>query len=72
MVVNFIGTLRFSIVLPFLVFLVSKFGCNALVYGVIGSAYPLFKLIGGPLLGKSSDIYGRKKILLLNEIGTVV
>ena len=32
--VNFVGTLGFSIVLPFLVFLVTRLGGNALVYGV--------------------------------------
>jgi hypothetical protein len=37
LIVNFIGTLGFSIVLPFLVFLVTKFGGNALVYGILGA-----------------------------------
>jgi DHA1 family tetracycline resistance protein-like MFS transporter len=31
--INFIGTLGFSIVLPFLVFLVISIGGNAIVYG---------------------------------------
>ena len=39
--VNFIGTLGFSIVLPFLVFLVTKWGGNALIYGVMGATYSL-------------------------------
>lgn len=70
--VNFIGTLGFSVILPFLVFLVTKFGGNALIYGILGSVYPFFQLIGGPLLGKWSDIYGRKKILILSQAGTVL
>ncbi len=69
---NFIGTLGFSIVLPFLVFVVTKFGGNALIYGVMGAVYPAFQLIGAPILGKWSDIYGRKKILFLSQSGTVV
>jgi DHA1 family tetracycline resistance protein-like MFS transporter len=72
LLVNFIGTLGFSVVLPFLVFLVTKFNGNALVYGMLGAAYPFFQLIGGPLLGKWSDIYGRKKILLLSLSGTFI
>jgi MFS family permease len=72
LLVNFIGTLGFSIVLPFLVFLVTKFGGNALVYGVLGAVYPAFQLVGAPLLGKWSDIYGRKKILLLSQAGTFI
>jgi MFS family permease len=41
------------------------------MYGILGSVYPAFQLIGAPFLGKWSDIYGRKKILLLSVIGTL-
>ena len=61
LLVNFVGTLGFSIVLPFLVFVVMKFGGNAIVYGLLAATYPAFQLIGSPILGKLSDTYGRKK-----------
>jgi len=70
--VNFIGTLGFSIVLPFLVFVVIKFGGNAIVYGLLAATYPLFQLIGAPILGRWSDTYGRKKVLLLSNAGTSI
>jgi len=70
--VNFIGTLGFSIVLPFLVFLVRDFGGNAIAYGILGATYSAFQLIGAPILGKWSDVYGRKKILLLSNAGTLI
>ncbi len=69
--VNFVGTLGFSIVLPFLVFLVTRFGGNALVYGIMGATYSFFQLIGAPILGRWSDRYGRKRILLLSQLGTL-
>jgi DHA1 family tetracycline resistance protein-like MFS transporter len=72
LLVNFVGTLGFSIVLPFLVFVVMKFGGNAIVYGLLAATYPAFQLIGSPILGKWSDIYGRKKILLLSNVGTSI
>jgi len=72
LLVNFVGTLGFSIVLPFLVFLVMKFGGDAIVYGLLAATYPAFQLIGSPLLGRWSDIYGRKKVLLLSNVGTSV
>jgi MFS transporter, DHA1 family, tetracycline resistance protein len=72
LLVNFVGTLGFSIVLPFLVFVVMKFGGDAIVYGLLAAIYPAFQLIGSPLLGKWSDTYGRKKILLLSNIGTSI
>ncbi|HYV52466.1 MAG TPA: MFS transporter [Candidatus Eisenbacteria bacterium] len=72
LLVNFVGTLGFSIVLPFLVFLVMKFGGDAIVYSLLAATYPAFQLIGSPILGKWSDIYGRKKVLLLSNVGTSV
>ncbi len=71
LLINFIGTLGFSIVLPFLVFLVIDLGGNAIAYGILNATYPAFQLVGAPMLGRSSDIYGRKKILLLSHVGTV-
>ena len=40
LLINFIGTLGFSIVLPFLVFLVIDFGGNAIIYGILAAIYP--------------------------------
>ncbi|MFL6344873.1 MAG: MFS transporter [Nitrososphaeraceae archaeon] len=72
LLVNFVGTLGFSIVLPFLVFVVMKFGGSAIIYGLLAATYPAFQLIGSPILGKWSDRYGRKKILLLSNVGTSI
>lgn len=62
----------FSIVLPFLIFLVIDFGGNALVYGILSAIYPAFQLIGAPLLGKWSDTIGRKRVLLISSSGTFI
>jgi MFS family permease len=72
LLVNFVGTLGFSIVLPFLIFVVMKFGGNSIVYGLLAATYPAFQLLGSPMLGKWSDIYGRKKILVLSNVGTAI
>lgn len=70
--VNFIGTLGYSIVLPFLVFLVTRLGGNALIYGLMSATYSVFQLLGAPLLGRWSDMYGRRKVLLFSQIGTLL
>jgi MFS family permease len=70
--VNFVGTLGFSIVVPFMVFLVAKWGGNAIVYGVMASTYSFFQLIGAPILGRWSDRIGRRKVLLLSQLGTLL
>ena len=70
--VHFVGTLGFGIILPFLIFLVTRFGGNAVIYGIMGATYSFFQLIGAPILGRWSDRYGRRKILLLSQAGTLV
>ena len=72
LLINFIGTLGFSIVLPFLIFLVIDFKGNAIIYGILAAIYPAFQLIGAPILGRWSDIYGRKKVLLISHGGTLM
>jgi len=70
--ITFIGSFGLSVVIPFLVFLVNDFGGNPFIYGVMGATYPLFQLIGAPILGKWSDTHGRKKILILSQAGTLI
>ena len=72
LLVTFIGSFGLSVVLPFLVFLVNDFGGNPFIYGLMGATYPAFQLIGGPLLGRWSDKFGRKKILLVSQAGTLL
>lgn len=43
-----------------------------LLYSIALSLFPLFMLLGAPILGASSDIYGRKKILLICTLLTSV
>ena len=50
--VNFVGTLGYSIVLPFLVFLVMRMGGNSVIFGVLGATYSAFQLLGAPILGR--------------------
>jgi len=72
LLVTFIDTLGMSVVLPFLIVIVLKMGGNALIYGLLGATYSVFQLIGAPVLGNWSDSSGRKKILLISEIGTFI
>ncbi|WP_160115953.1 MFS transporter [Candidatus Halocynthiibacter alkanivorans] len=69
---NFVGTLGFSIVTPFLVVLVTRWGGNAVVYGVMAATYSFFQLFGAPVLGQMSDRIGRRKVLLLSQAGTLL
>lgn len=72
LVVNFVNSLGYSIILPFLVFLVTRFGGNGYVYGLLAATYPSLQLVGAPLLGRWSDTKGRRRILLLSQVGTLI
>lgn len=72
LMVNFIGMLGYSVIIPILVFLVQRFGGNEFIYGILGSIYPAFQLIGAPILGRWSDDIGRKRVLLVSQIGTLL
>lgn len=67
---NFIGILGYSVVIPILIYIVTDFGGNGFIYGLLGATYPFFQFIGAPLLGRLSDSIGRKKVLILSQMGT--
>ncbi len=70
--VQLIGTLGFSIALPILVFVVRDFGGAAWTYGFVGATYSLFQLFGAPILGRWSDRVGRRRVLVVSQLGTLV
>ncbi|MEK6153429.1 MFS transporter [Flavobacteriaceae bacterium 3-367] len=72
LLVNFIGILGYSIVIPILIFIVADMGGNGFIYGILGAMYPFFQFIGAPILGSLSDRIGRKKVLILSQAGTFV
>ncbi len=70
LLVNFLGIFGYSLVVPILIFIVTDFGGNGFVYGLIGATYPFFQFIGAPRLGQLSDRIGRKKVLIITQIGS--
>ncbi|WP_343487943.1 MFS transporter [Allomuricauda sp. d1] len=70
LLVNFIGILGYSIVVPILIFIVTDLGGNGFIYGILGAMYPFFQFIGAPILGSLSDRVGRKKVLIISQLGT--
>lgn len=70
--VSFLASLGFSLVLPFLVFVVTAHGGNAFVMGAIGAISSGSQLVGASWLGRLSDRLGRKRVLLVSQLGGVV
>lgn len=71
-VIGFLSSLGFSIVIPFLVFLVTRFGGNAFVLGGIGAAFWAAQFVGSSWLGPLSDRIGRKRVLVRCQLGALV
>jgi multidrug resistance protein len=70
----FIDLIGFGIVIPVLPFYVegTKFNASPSTVGLLFASYSTMQLIFSPILGRLSDKYGRRPILLLSLIGTGV
>lgn len=67
-----VDMLSFGVVIPILAYLAKDMGATALQTGLITAMYPLAQFIGAPILGRLSDRFGRKPILVLSIVGTMV
>lgn len=68
----FIDLLGFSLILPLLPYYADTFGSNEFVTGLLVASYAAMQLVGAPILGRLSDRYGRRPILLVSIFGTFV
>ena len=70
--VVFIDLLGFSLILPLLPYYAKTFGANPTLIGLLVAAYAGAQLIGAPILGRLSDRFGRRPILLISIAGTIL
>jgi len=63
-------TLNFGIVFPLLPSIAEHFGANAAQVGSLATAFSVAQVIFTPILGKSSDRFGRRIVLLIAIFGT--
>ena len=68
----FSNLLGFGIIIPLLPYYAEDFGANPNEVTLLMASYSLMQLIFSPILGRISDIYGRKKILILCLIGSAI
>jgi MFS transporter, DHA1 family, tetracycline resistance protein len=47
-------------------------GASPMVVGMLVSVYAVCQLLSGPILGQLSDRFGRKPLLILSQIGTLI
>ena len=70
--VAFINSVSFTIIIPTLYPYAKEFGLSDLAASLLTTAFSLSQFVGTPILGRLSDRIGRKPLLVLSLLGTVV
>ena len=68
----FIDLVGFGMILPLLPFYAETFGANAEMIGLLATSYAAAQFFGAPILGRLSDRYGRRPLLLVSVAGTAL
>src|SRR5512145_3024256 len=70
-VIVLVDLIGLSIIIPILPYFAARFSATPIVIGILQATYPLMQFIGAPILGRLSDRFGRKPILVISQIGTL-
>ena len=68
----FIDLLGYSLILPLLPYYAEAFGASLTVVGLLGTSNALAQLVAAPFIGRLSDRFGRRPMLIFSITGTVL
>src|SRR5512142_690287 len=71
LVIVLVDLMGLSIIVPLLPLFAARFGATPLLVGILQATYPLMQFLGAPILGRLSDRFGRKPVLLVSQMGTL-
>ena len=69
---TYVNTLGFSLLIPVLPIIVRNWHMPDWTFGVLLAAYNLCLFWAAPIFGQLSDQYGRRKLLLFSQAGTLL
>ena len=67
-----VDLLGFTIVMPLLGPFAKSYGFSPTQIGLLMAAFPMCQLVAGPILGRLSDRYGRRPVLIVSQAGTAI
>jgi MFS family permease len=67
-----VDILGYTIILPLLPFYAERMGATPAVIGLLVATYAVCQLVAGPILGRLSDQWGRRPLLLVSQLGTLI
>lgn len=70
-VIVLVDLIGLSIIVPLMPYFAARFSATPLVIGILQATYPLMQFVGAPILGRLSDRFGRRPILIISQIGTL-
>jgi DHA1 family tetracycline resistance protein-like MFS transporter len=70
--VVFIDLLGFGLILPLMPYYAGEYGASDFLIGLLVASYAAAQFLGAPLLGRLSDRFGRRPILVLSIGGTAL
>ena len=70
-VIVLVDLIGLSIIVPLMPYFAARFSATPLSIGILQATYPLMQFIGTPILGRLSDRFGRRPILIVSQIGTL-
>jgi DHA1 family tetracycline resistance protein-like MFS transporter len=69
---TFIDLLGYSLILPLLPYIAGRFNAGPVQVGLLLTANALSQMIAAPLIGRLSDRWGRRPMLLISITGTII